>query len=996
MAKWSKLPKWFKYTIWPVAACIVIAAVIAIMVGYFGFISEQSDLDSERNLNEVYTQVNRSFRAFRESNWGLLEGCDEYVKLADSDKDAVEAYVAGKQEFWGFTGFYFLDKDRNYYKLGEGKGESPLENGPQTLIDTNKPIMTGETIGGVKVTMFAIAAEGTFDGFGYTAVGISYTNTDMAKSLNADAFEGKADCYIISPDGTVLLATKVGNGATTNYFDFLSRMIDEETLSGVKTHLAALLEAEKTKAADGTGENFGYLPYTFNGEDRCIIYMPIGYEDYALLSDVPFTSVSQGFLLAQRATMRVLLIIFSVIIAAIIAVLIVHLVTQSRQNRTELEYRERMFDVLSNNVNDIFLMLDPATQKVEYISPNIERLLGITLKDARANIRTMASCAVDRNIIVPNAELQAIPIGSSRDWECEYMHLATGERRWYRVAIYHMSIENMEKYVIVMSDRTLDKQLNQKLQEALDAAKSANEAKSNFLSNMSHDIRTPMNAIVGFSVLLERNAADEEAVREYTRKIMASSHHLLSLINDVLDMSKIESGKTSLNVEPFSLPDLLEELKIIVLPQARAKEQEFSIRTQGTPPEELLGDRLRLNQILLNLLSNAVKYTQVGGNIEFIVREIEETGQFCKLRFLVRDNGIGMSEEFVKEIFQPFSREKNSVVNKIQGTGLGMAITKNLVDLMGGIISVESEVGKGSTFTVELSFTLVQDGSPDAWFRQHLSRMLVADDEEEICLNIREVMRGTGVDVSYTTDGEAAVEAAVSAHEHKSDFQVILLDWKMPGLDGVETAKRIREKVGADVPILVLTSYDWTDIEQEARAAGINAFMPKPFFPSTFFQTLRPLFAEANEKKPEETAGESAMSGKLFLVAEDNELNAEILTEMLAIEGAKCELATNGKIAVEMFERAPAGYYDMVLMDVQMPVMNGYEATRAIRASSHPEAQTIPIVAMTANTFAEDVKSALDAGMNAHLGKPIDMNEVRITVAKLLEERKKGDKGDKE
>ncbi len=996
MSKWSKMPKWLKYTIWPAVACIVVAAVIMFMVGYFGFISEQSDTDAERNLKETYTQVSNSFGKLMRRNWSILESCRDYIELSDNydsvtpQKVTPKEFIESKKEYWGFTDLYFLDAERNYYSFTEDKqGDKPLENGSQTLIDANKPIMAGETIGSLKVTMFAVAAKGEYNGFAYTAIGISYTNTDMAKALNADAFGGTARSFILRADGNVLLSAQRGGGAMDNYFDYLSGMLDDETIDGIRADLTALCAdcEELAPAADA----YGYLPYTFRGEQRCIIYMPIGYEDYALLSDVPFTAVSHGFLLAQRATMRVLLIIFSVVIAAVIAVLIVYIVTQSKHNRKELQYRERMFDVLSNNVNDIFLMLDPQTQKVEYISPNIERLLGIKLKDARANIRTMASCAVDCNIIVPNEELQAIPIGSSRDWECEYMHQATGERRWYRVAIYHMSIQGMEKYVIVMSDRTLDKRLNKQLQEAFDAAQSANEAKSNFLSNMSHDIRTPMNAIVGFSVLLERNAGDEELVREYTRKIMASSHHLLSLINDVLDMSKIESGKTSLNVEPFSLPDLLEEIKIIILPQAKAKEQDFSIRTQGVPPDELMGDRLRLNQILINLLSNAVKYTQLGGKIEFIVQKIEESGQFCKLRFLVKDNGIGMSEDYVKEIFLPFSREKNSVVNKIQGTGLGMAITKNLVDLMGGIIEVESAPGKGSTFTVELSFTHVQEGAEDAWFRQHITRMLVADDEEDICLNIREVMRGTGIDVSYVTDGAAAVETAVKAHEHKSDFHVILLDWKMPGLDGVETARRIREKVGKDVPILVLTSYDWSDIEQEAREAGINAFMPKPFFTSTFFQTIRPLFAEAPQMKAEEPPAEGALNGRLFLVAEDNELNAEILQEMLAIEGARCELATNGKIAVDMFSNAAPGYYDMILMDVQMPVMNGYEATRAIRASSHPEAQTIPIVAMTANTFAEDVKNALDAGMDAHLAKPIDMDAVRTTVARILEKREKGE-----
>ncbi len=985
--------KWVKRILPPVVVCLVIGVVTAIMIGYFNSIAAQVRTDGERHLKEIYGQVNRSFGSFLDRNWGLLESCDDYYTLVsasnDTASDRMLEFVEDKKEYWGFTDFYFLNEERNYYSIETGRGAEPLKNASEQLILEKKPIMIGERIGGREVTMFAIAAEGSYRDFPFTAIGISYTNTDMAKALNANAFEGKAQCYILRPDGSVLLSTAVGSGSMRNYFEYLSGLIDEEALAKIESDLVVMRDAQTEEGAQ-SADRYGFLQTEMGRETRCLIYMPIGYEDYFLLSDVPQTEVSQGFLLAQRDTMRVLITIFSLIIAAFLVFAVVRIVSQSRRSKKELMYRERMFDVLSNTVNDIFLMLDPQTQSVDYISPNVERLLGIKAKKVRENIRSMAACAVDYNIIVPDEELRAIPIGENRTWECEYMHQATGERRWYRVAIYHMSIQGMQKYVVVMSDRTLDKQLNRKLQEALDAAKSANEAKSNFLSNMSHDIRTPMNAIVGFSVLLERNADDTDLVREYTRKIMASSHHLLSLINDVLDMSKIESGKTSINIARFSLPDLLEELNVIIMPQARAKNQEFSIHTHGTPPDELMGDRLRLNQILLNLLSNAIKYTPVGGKIDFTVQELPETSkQLTKLRFIVKDNGIGMSKEFVKEIFQPFSREKNSTVNNIQGTGLGMAITKNLVDLMGGIIEVESEPGVGSTFTTELSFALVEEQAQDAWLHDKITRMLVADDEEEICLNIRDMMHDTGVDVSYVTDGEAAVTAALRAHEHGSEFDVILLDWKMPGMDGVQTARLIREKVGKEIPILVLTSYDWSDIETEARQAGINAFMPKPFFTSTFFQTIKPLFAEKTGKElpVPQTAESSAMEGKLFLVAEDNELNAEILTEMLGIEGASCDLAPNGKVAAEMFENSAPGHYDMILMDVQMPIMNGYEATKEIRASAHPDAKTIPIVAMTANTFAEDVKNALDAGMDAHLAKPIDMDAVRKTVAQLLDRR---------
>ena len=528
------------------------------------------------------------------------------------------------------------------------------------------------------------------------------------------------------------------------------------------------------------------------------------------------------------------------------------------------------------------------------------------------------------------------------------------------------------------------------LREALAQANRANEAKSAFLSNMSHDIRTPMNAIIGFTALLSKDAESPEKVREYTRKISASSQHLLSLINDVLDMSKIESGKTSLNIAPFSLPGLMEELYTILLPQARAKRQDLAFHVHGRPAEQLLGDKLHLNQILINLLSNAIKYTPDGGEISLLVEDLAPTApQYAHLCFTVRDNGIGMSEKFLETVFDPFSREENSTASGIQGTGLGMAITKNLVELMGGTIQVQSRQGDGTAFTVELSFALpAQPYEENFWARKGISRILVADDDEQMCLDIRGIMDGAGVEVAYATDGHSAVEAAARARERGAGFHVILIDWKMPGQKGVETARLLRAEVGRDVPILVLTAYDWDDIEDEAFAAGVNAFMPKPFFVSTFRQVLDGLdCAQSANPAPPPV---DALKGLFFLVAEDNELNAEILSEMLDMEGAGCELAVNGELAVERFLRADPDRYDMILMDVQMPVMGGYEATRRIRASGHPRAADIPIVAMTANAFAEDVRHALDAGMNGHLSKPIDMNAMRELLGRLRGGEKTG------
>ena len=958
---------------------LVGVAVIIIGVVYFDFISQRIYEDSTGHLEEIYGQVNRSFGIFVERNWGLLDSCDDYFALAEeTDGAAIGDFIADKKDYWGFSEFYFLNHDGSCMTASGEKSAMELGQAWDLLIDRKEPIMAGQTLpGGKEVTVFAAPARpGTYRDFGFDAIAVSYTNADLAASLEVDAFSGQAKCFVIHNDGSVLLSTQTGGSVFGNYLTYLKAVsdMDEAGFDGMQS--------------DWRGGVSGLVQCKLGGVSHCILYQPLGYQDYILLSVVPRSVVSAGFLSVQQITIGVLAVVFLLIGAMAVAPIILRSRQQSRMDRMELRYRERMFDVLSSSVDDIFLMLNAANQHGDYISPNIERLLGIPVEKAQRDIRVMEKCAVNYDVVIPKDELTAIPLNGNKYWECEYMHQSTGERRWYRMTVYHMSIQDVEKYIIVLSDRTVEQQMNQKLQEALDAAQSANEAKSNFLSNMSHDIRTPMNAIVGFSVLLEKDADDPEKVREYTRKITASSHHLLSLINDVLDMSKIESGKTSLNVNRFSLPELLDELNIILLPQAKAKEQSLTTHVHGTPPEQIMGDKLRLNQILINLLSNAVKYTPEGGKIDFVVSELPAAApQYVKLRFTVRDNGIGMSEDFQKTVFDPFSREISSVTNKIQGTGLGMAITKNLVDLMGGIIQVESQLGQGSTFTVELSFMLPEQEGSEDWFRQRIGRMLVADDEEDICLSVREIMEEAGVDVSFVTDGAAAVESAVEAHSRGRDYDVILLDWKMPGVDGVEAARMIRQRVGEKVPILVLTSYDWAEIEDEARRAGINAFMPKPFFASTFMQAIKPLFAEQSERHdaPAEEPAPDVMSGRLFLVAEDNEMNAEILTELLAMEGARCEVAVNGRQAVDMFASSEPGRYDMILMDVQMPVMNGYEATREIRAGAHPEARTIPIVAMTANTFAEDVRNALDAGMDGHLGKPVDMEAVRELVSRLLD-----------
>ena len=527
-------------------------------------------------------------------------------------------------------------------------------------------------------------------------------------------------------------------------------------------------------------------------------------------------------------------------------------------------------------------------------------------------------------------------------------------------------------------------QANAATEQAFQIAEEANQAKSVFLSNMSHDIRTPMNAIVGFVTLLGRDADNPERVRVYARKIALSSQHLLGLINDVLDMAKIESGKTTLNLAKSNLAELVEDINTILRPQMQAKHHQFDIRLSGVRHESVLADKLRVQQILLNLLSNAIKYTPDGGHIVLELSELPQSSQqYAQYRFRVIDNGYGIDPEFLDSIFDVFSREENSTVHKIQGTGLGLAITKGLVNLMGGRIGVQSVKGQGSTFTVELELMIAEDVEQgDFWRKHNIFRILVVDDEEDICKNVAWTMEKLGVAVDSALDGRQALKLIAQAEAEGRQYPTILLDWKMPGKNGIEVAREIRQKFPGHISIMILTSYDYGQIQDELDSGVIDGFIPKPFFESTFRQKVQEILDNAVTLEPT-NRGAGSLQGKHILVAEDNELNAEILTDLLYMKGATCAVYENGKLAYDAFVQSPSQHYQLVLMDVQMPVMDGYQTTRMIRASDHPQAKSIPIIAMTANAFAEDVQNALDSGMNAHMAKPVDIQRLETIVAEL-------------
>ena len=550
----------------------------------------------------------------------------------------------------------------------------------------------------------------------------------------------------------------------------------------------------------------------------------------------------------------------------------------------------------------------------------------------------------------------------------------------------------LEQVLLFAQNTTKEKRLERAsrkaLQEACEAANRASQAKTDFLSNMSHDIRTPMNAIVGMTAIAGAHIDQKERVQDCLGKITQASRHLLGLINEILDMSRIESGRFSLSEEDFNLSDMVDNLVVMNQPEMKAHHHTFRIHLDGVQHEKVCGDNLRLQQLMTNLLSNSIKYTPDGGHISLSISEIPQhtPGSSC-YKFIIEDDGIGMSEEFQKVLFEPFTRADDKRTSQIQGTGLGMAISKNIAHMMNGDIEVESTLGKGTRFIITVSLKLQEEEQEPLEELIHLP-VLVVDDDPISCENTVALLEGIGVDGESVTSGEEAIQRTLEKHQQNEHYFAIIIDWQMPGMDGIETARHIRKIVGPDVTIIILSAYDFSEVEDLAREAGVNEFIAKPLFRSRLVSLLKNLATGKDTALPKETTlsafSNISLPGKRFLLVEDNMLNSEIAAEILHMTGAEVDTAENGQEALHKFLYHPVGYYDLIFMDIQMPLMNGYEATQAIRHLDRTDATSVPIIAMTANAFAEDIIRAKHSGMNAHVAKPLDMGKLYEVLKKYL------------
>ena len=788
---------------------------------------------------------------------------------------------------------------------------------------------------------------------------------------------GNASGYVIHSDGRVVIDHSSDSwGTVYNFFGILRE----------HSHLS---EEEIIKLSEELKQgNTGAMLVELNGTKYYLVYEKSEIQDWTLLGIAPAKIVNASMNKLQFITLLIMGIIMFGIALYIIVVIIWKNKVSLKKKDTEIMYRDELFQKLSMNVDDVFLMLDAETSKVDYVSPNIDKLLGITVEQMQKDIHVLRKLHPQDSTNRMKNHLEGLMVQEQREWEFEYIQQKTRERRWFHIVAMCSEVVGKKKYILVMSDRTADKQKNQALSEAVHAAETANRAKSTFLSNMSHDIRTPMNAIIGFATLAVSNIDNKTRVQDYLSKILSSGNHLLSLINDILDMSRIESGKIHLEETEVNLSEVLHDLKTIISGQIHAKQLELYMDAMDIVDEDVYCDKTRLNQVLLNLLSNAIKVTPAGGTVSVRIRQFQGTKKGRSMyEIRVKDTGIGMSREFAQRIFDPFERERTSTVSRTQGTGLGMAITKNIVDMMGGMIEVQTEKGSGTEFIVRLDLRIQAEYQRmEKIVELEGLKALVVDDDFNTCDSVTKMLVKVGMRSEWTLSGKEAVLRARQSLELGDAFHTYIIDWRLPDMNGIEVTRQIRS-LGDDTPIIILTAYDWSDIEVEARAAGVTAFCSKPMFMSDLRETLLNAIGQKQNNRTDAIPASvnADFKNKQILLVEDNELNSEIAVEILKEYGFRVDTAENGVEAVERIRNSTPGAYDLVLMDVQMPVMNGYEATHQIRSLDNPELAGITILAMTANAFDEDRKKALEAGMNGFLSKPIIIEELIHTLQSNLE-----------
>lgn len=824
-----------------------------------------------------------------------------------------------------------------------------------------------------------------------TFIGTVFGDVVLTKYYSANVFtfyEGDGRTYLFDgTDGSWILRSLGTDGASRRQEDIYSLLL----LSGNRQKDVQAFQQAIEQGHTGTAV------LRFNDQQSYICFMPLAsasdwYVATIIAKDVLLRESSQ-----VRRTIQLTLTVFCL---ALLFFTVSFAVWQVRKTKEqEAAYREALFMNVSANIDSAFLIYEKKSKRTVFVSDNVRRLLGLDrewLQRDAGNLFTWC------NLQPEDPQRLAFLEGTLTEPAVREVCVENEMGQKDRYIRLELIPADLGQEIAVLTDITKDKDIQSSLLEAMQRAEAASHAKNEFLSAMSHDIRTPMNGIIGMTAIATAHLGDENRVRDCLGKITEASAHLLTIINEVLDMSQIESGKFELSHVPFNMAELLQDVLNISYPGIQQKNHTIKVHIHAMDHEQVIGDPARLQRVVVNLISNAIKYTPDGGMITLALEEkppmIKGYGCYA---LTVQDNGIGMSQEFQERLFQPFEREEDVRVSRIQGTGLGMSIVKNTVSLMMGDIQVESEKHKGTTFRVTVNLRLDAQPEADGAALDSLP-VLVVDDDRVVCETVSAMLCDIGMAGEWVDNGADAVALVTERHRKNDGFLAVLLDWKMPGMNGVETARRIRANVDASIPIIILTAYDWSEIESEAREAGVNAFISKPIYKAKLRQKMTEIAAGSAEAPGllEQEGAEQIPPGKRILLVEDNELNREIATELLQMLNLQVDWAENGAAAVERFASSAPGTYDLILMDVQMPKMNGYEATKAIRKLERPDSGTVPIVAMTADTFAKDIRLAYEAGMDEHLAKPISMERLVQLLAQFLSgsgrttRKKEGTSGD--
>ena len=951
------------------AALLVLFALIGgSCARYVLFVSQTVYQESTSHLSELVHQSDDMLNRLFSRNRMILHLWGGLLEIASSEEQ-IRSGMDKMQKEIDCAALYFLASDGSCMTQDGEKSSLGSQTGLGTHLSDGEDVVVNAALPGKPQMLVFVCpeAKGTYRGFTYDAIAVAYYNDTVLSAIDSSAFDGAAHSYVIYSDGRVVLDSNADSDDPV--YNLLAELRGNSDLSEKK------FDALSDDFAQGRN---GSMMLTLRGTRYYLVYENIGIQDWIMLGLVPVSVVNAGMDTLWRRTVEIVVVIACLLMVLLIALIVHRSRDALRRRDTEILYRDELFTRLSRNVDDVFLMMDAETSRVDYVSPNIERLLGVPLEQVQQDIRVLRALHPKDSPDRDKNFLAGIQCGEQYEWNADYAHQQTGERRWFHVVAMGSEVAGRTKYILVMSDRTDDRKINQALSEAVAAAEAASRAKSTFLSNMSHDIRTPMNAIIGFTTLAVSNIDNQERVKDYLTKTLSSSRHLLALINDILDMSRIESGKLQLEETEVNLAEMLHDIKTIVSGQVHAKQLELYMDALDVTDEDVYCDRTRMGQILLNLLSNAIKFTPAGGTVSVRVRQLAGTMRDCaQYEFRVRDNGIGMSPEFAQKIFEPFERERTSTVSRIQGTGLGMAITRNIVEMMGGTIKVQTEKNRGTEFIICLPLR-VQNCSRREEKIAELSglKALVVDDDFNTCDSVAKLLTRVGMRAEWTLSGREAVLRARQSIELGDPCRAYIIDWRLPDMNGIEVTRQIRS-LNDDTPIIILTAYDWSDIEGEAKAAGVTAFCSKPMFLSDLRDTLLTAIGHTQTEAQDILPGKNAdFRGRHILLVEDNELNREIAVAILHEYGFLVDTAENGAVAVEKIRTSDPGRYDLVLMDVQMPVMDGCTATRRIRALKDPARAAVPIVAMTANVFEEERKRAFDCGMNGFLSKPIVIEEL--------------------